>query len=111
MTSSVALRRMELSGWPAVRRIYQEGIDTGHATFESSAPDWNAFDQSKLPDHRHVATSNEGAVLGWAAVSPVSARPVYAGVVEHAIYVAEEARGLGVGKTLLPASSTPRRAQ
>jgi L-amino acid N-acyltransferase YncA len=94
---------MEPADWADVQRIYQEGIDTGHATFESSAPDWEHFNQSRLPGHRHVAASAGGAVVGWAAVSPVSARPVYAGVVEHSVYVASAARGLGIGKALLQA--------
>ena len=92
---------MAADDWPAVQSIYQQGIDTGHATFESSAPDWDYFDQSRLPAHRHVAESADGAVLGWAAVSPVSMRAVYAGVVEHSIYVSSRARGLGIGKALL----------
>ena len=94
---------MRASDWPAVRRIYQEGIDTGHATFESTAPDWASFNAAKLPAHRHVATTNGSTVLGWAAVSPVSSRPAYAGVVEHSIYVDSEAHGLGVGRALLQA--------
>ncbi|MET1154623.1 GNAT family N-acetyltransferase [Arthrobacter sp.] len=94
---------MNSSDWPAVRRIYQEGIETGHATFESSAPDWASFDESKLHAHRHVATADDNIILGWAAVSPVSSRPVYAGVVEHSIYVTSEARGLGIGNALLQA--------
>ncbi|MCO4236141.1 GNAT family N-acetyltransferase [Pseudarthrobacter raffinosi] len=86
MTYPVALQNMEQSDWPAIRRIYQQGIDTGQATFETQAPDWDSFDQSKLPGHRHVAVSSEGEVLGWAAVSPASSRPAYAGVAEHSIF-------------------------
>ena len=78
--------------------IYQEGIDTGHATFESEAPDWERFNTSRLPRHRLVAEASEGVILGWAAVSPVSARPAYSGVVEHSVYVATEARGTGSGR-------------
>jgi phosphinothricin acetyltransferase len=103
VTAPVLLRTMQASDWPDVRRIYQEGIDTGHATFESAAPDWVAFNAAKLPAHRHVATTGEGTVLGWAAVSPVSSRPAYAGVVEHSIYVDPAARGLGIGRVLLQA--------
>ncbi|WP_455837067.1 N-acetyltransferase family protein [Pseudarthrobacter siccitolerans] len=94
---------MEPADWTGVRRIYQEGIDTGHATFETFAPDWEHFNQSRLPGHPHVASSADGNVVGWAAVSPVSTRPVYAGVVEHSVYVASTARGLGIGKALLQA--------
>jgi phosphinothricin acetyltransferase len=89
--------------WPAVQRIYREGIATGHATFESEAPEWERFNGSRLPRHRFVAETPEGRVLGWAAVSAVSARPAYAGVVEHSVYVATEARGRGVGAALLQA--------
>jgi phosphinothricin acetyltransferase len=94
---------MEPGDWPAVRRIYQEGIDTGHATFESAAPDWSSFDGSRLHAHRFVAETAQHGVAGWAAVSAVSSREVYAGVVEHSVYVAAEARGLGLGRALLQA--------
>ncbi|UKA69114.1 N-acetyltransferase family protein (plasmid) [Arthrobacter sp. FW306-05-C] len=94
---------MRQEHWPEVRDIFQEGIDTGHATFESVAPDWDRFDTSRLPQHRLVAATAHGAIVGWAAVSPVSARPVYSGVVEHSVYVASTARGLGIGKALLEA--------
>jgi phosphinothricin acetyltransferase len=89
--------------WPAVHRIYGEGIATGHATFESEPPGWEQFTRSRLPGHRFVAENSEGRVLGWAAVSAVSSRSVYAGVVEHSVYVGAEARGLGVGAALLQA--------
>ena len=88
--------------WPAVRRIYCAGIATGHATFESEAPDWERFNTSRLARHRLVAEASDG-ILGWAAVSPVSARPVYSGVVEHSVYIATEARGKGLGAALLQA--------
>jgi L-amino acid N-acyltransferase YncA len=89
--------------WPDVQRIYGEGIATGHATFESEAPGWEQFNDSRLPGHRLVAETAEGRILGWAAVSRVSARPVYSGVVEHSVYIAAEARGLGLGAALLRA--------
>jgi phosphinothricin acetyltransferase len=89
--------------WPDVQRIYGEGIATGHATFESEAPGWEQFNDSRLPSHRLVAETAKGRILGWAAVSPVSARPVYSGVVEHSVYIAAEARGLGLGAALLHA--------
>jgi L-amino acid N-acyltransferase YncA len=101
--SAVTVRPMHDDDWPAVQRIYREGIATGHATFESEAPDWERFNTSRLPRHRLVAETAENRILGWAAVSPVSARPVYSGVVEHSVYVAAEARGLGLGAALLRA--------
>ena len=85
-----------------VLAIYQTGIDEGDATFETRVPAWPQFAAGKLTGHRYVATA-EGGVLGWVAASPVSARPAYAGVVEHSVYVAEDARRLGVGRALLDA--------
>ncbi|MGW8362252.1 N-acetyltransferase family protein [Streptomyces wedmorensis] len=88
---------------PAVMAIYQQGIDEGNATFETAAPPWSAFDTAKLPAHRFVALDRERRAVGWTAVSHVSARPAYAGVVEHSVYVCPTARGTGVGRTLLDA--------
>ena len=101
--SAVTIRSMREDDWPAVQGIYREGIATGQATFEAEVPDWERFTSSRLPAHRLVAEAPEGGILGWAAVSAVSARPVYAGVVEHSVYVAAEARGRGVGAALLQA--------
>ena len=86
--------------WPDVARIYAEGIATGNATFESSVPDWERWDASHLPEHRFVALV-DGRVAGWVAVSAVSDRCVYGGVVENSIYVGADARGKGVGRALL----------
>nr|BFD88735.1 GNAT family N-acetyltransferase [Kitasatospora sp. Xyl93] len=84
-----------------VLAIYQAGIDDGDATFETTAPSWEAFDASRLPEHRLVAVDGDGRVLGWAAVVPVSDRCAYAGVVEHSVYVRPGTRGRGVGLALL----------
>ncbi|MCY0930241.1 GNAT family N-acetyltransferase [Streptomyces sp. H27-H1] len=86
-----------------VLAIYQLGIDESNATFETTAPNWKEFDAAKLPEHRLVALNEQARVLGWAAVVPVSDRCVYAGVVEHSVYVGPQARGRGVGLTLLTA--------
>lgn len=86
-----------------VLAIYQAGLDEGNASFETLAPTWDAFSAAKLPDHRFVALDGASAVLGWVAVSAVSSRCVYAGVVEHSVYVAPHARGRGVGGALLDA--------
>jgi L-amino acid N-acyltransferase YncA len=87
---------------PAVLAIYQAGIDEGNATFETRAPDWQAFSAARLPGCRYVAVDG-GRVAGWVAVSAVSSRPAYAGVVEHSVYVDPGARGQGVGRRLLAA--------
>ncbi|WP_089009924.1 GNAT family N-acetyltransferase [Micromonospora viridifaciens] len=85
----------------AVLDIYRLGIATGHATFETEPPTWGRFTATRLPDHRWVAVDSAGRVLGWVACSAVSDRCVYAGVVEHSVYVHPDARGRGVGRLLL----------
>ena len=84
----------------AVLAIYQAGIEEGNATFETRAPDWTAFAAARLAAHRFVATT-AGQVTGWVAASAVSGRCVYAGVVEHSVYVDPAARGRGTGRRLL----------
>lgn len=97
-------RPMVEADWPEVEHIYRAGIATGHATFETAPPEtWAAFATGKRPELSLVAVDFEGQVLGWAAASPVSARAVYAGVVEHSIYVHPDAAGHGVGSALLTA--------
>jgi phosphinothricin acetyltransferase len=93
---------MRASDWPAVERIYADGIATSDATFETEPPSWEAFDATRLHGHRLVAVEGE-AIVGWAALAPTSPRACYAGVVEHSVYVAEEARGRGIGRLLLEA--------
>jgi len=88
--------------WPAVARIYAEGIAGRNATFETEVPDWEQWDASHLAEHRFAATEDD-AVLGFAALSPVSDRCVYGGVVENSVYVAANAQGRGVGRALLTA--------
>jgi L-amino acid N-acyltransferase YncA len=99
--------------WPTVREIYAQGITTGNATFETELPDWEKWDAGHRKNCRLVAFApfeedselvvplDKLTVLGWAALSPVSARRVYAGVAEVSVYVAASARGRGVGKALL----------
>jgi phosphinothricin acetyltransferase len=91
-----------IQDWEFVRAIYLEGIATGQATFETEAPDWERWDAGHLPQCRIVARSGDG-ILGWAALSPVSRREVYAGVAEVSVYVAASARGFGVGGALMRA--------
>ena len=86
----------------AVLEIYQAGIEEGNATFETRAPDWASFSAARLAAHRFVAAA-AGQVTGWVAASAVSGRCVYAGVVEHSVYVHPAARGQGIARQLLDA--------
>ena len=96
------LRDHRSDDWPEVARIFEEGIRTGDATFETEVPTWEAWDAAHLPEHRLVA-ERDGLVVGWIALVPVSPRPCYAGVAEVSAYVGKEARGQGVGAELLAA--------
>jgi L-amino acid N-acyltransferase YncA len=93
---------MTPSDWPEVRSIYEEGIATGFGTFETAAPEWDVWNAARLPHSRLVARE-QGAIVGWAALSSVSKRACYTGVAEVGIYVAASARGRGVGRALLEA--------
>ena len=95
------VRALDESDWPAVSAIYADGIATGNATFESDVPTWEAWNAAH-PTVRLVA-EEDGAVVGWAALSPYSGRRCYRGVAEESVYVAEPARGGGVGRRLLSA--------
>jgi L-amino acid N-acyltransferase YncA len=95
---------MTPADWPAVHRIYSEGIATGDATLEREAPDWDHFDRSHRHDCRMIARRGaNGAVIGWVALTAYSARRVYSGVAWESVYVAADARGQGVGRALLEA--------
>jgi L-amino acid N-acyltransferase YncA len=96
----VTVTVLEPVHWPEVARIYAEGIATGNATFEAEVPSWDDWDAAHLGEHRLVAL-RDGALVGWVAVSAVSDRCVYAGVVEHSVYVAARERGQGIGAMLL----------
>ena len=115
--TSFVIEAMRPEDWPAVRAIYLEGIATGNATFETVAPTWVAWDAAHAPKPRLIAREKgdsgslgghgpNGAILGWAALTPVSGRCVYAGVGDLSVYVAASARGRGVGKALLQALVT-----
>jgi L-amino acid N-acyltransferase YncA len=101
--SELLVEEMRADDWPAVRAIYEEGIASGLATFERAAPGWAAWDHSHRRDCRLVARDSDGQVLGWVALTRYSGRAVYAGVAGLSVYVAERARGQGVGRTLLEA--------
>jgi L-amino acid N-acyltransferase YncA len=95
-------RDLRPQDWLDVVRIYEEGMLTGNATFETQLPSWEAWDAGHLAEHRLVVTLDD-EVVGWAALSPYSDRECYRGVAEESIYVAERVRGLGFGRQLLAA--------
>lgn len=97
----ITIRNLEPDDWAAVREIYSEGIATGDATLETSPPEWEAWDKSHTPDLRFVAVSEKGEICGWAALTPVSGRCVYAGVAEVSVYVGSKFRGQHVGDIIL----------
>jgi phosphinothricin acetyltransferase len=96
----VNIEEMCTDDWARVRAIYSEGIATGDATFETNAPEFDAWDAAHLRACRLVARI-DGEIAGWAALSPVSSRCVYGGVAEVSVYVGEKFRGRGVGRKLL----------
>lgn len=99
---SVNITEMVPEDWERVAAIYQEGIDTRNATFETCAPSWEMWNTAHLPKCRLIARDGN-LILGWAALSPTSKRPVYAGVAESSVYVGKDYRGKGIGNMLLDA--------
>jgi L-amino acid N-acyltransferase YncA len=105
----VHVRPLHPDDYPAVAAVFADGLATGSATFETVVPSWDEWDAAHLPEHRFVAEL-DGEVAGWVAVVPYSRRPVYRGVGEESVYVAEHARGRGVGRALLEAVIASARA-
>lgn len=99
--NSPTIRLMADGDWSAVNNIYQQGIDTGHTTFDPAPPARDTFESNRIPELSFVATDDNHNVVGWVVAYRVSARQVYRGVVEHSIYIAEAARNQGVGTALL----------
>ena len=97
---TLSVEQMRAEHWPAVERIYADGLATGNASFETETPSWERFQAGHLSGHLLVALDAD-TVLGWAVLSPVSDRCAYQGVAEDSVYVAEPARGRGVGRALL----------
>lgn len=100
--SERTIRPMQPAHWPRVTQIYEEGMKTGRATFETQCPSYDDWDAAHEKDCRLVILSG-GEVAGWAALSPVSGRCVYGGVAEVSIYIGEDSRGKGLGRELLTA--------
>jgi L-amino acid N-acyltransferase YncA/DNA-binding transcriptional ArsR family regulator len=100
VNSAISVRALEQEDWPAVRRIYDDGIATGVATFDTTVPTRDSLDSAWSPGHRWVADV-DGSVAGWTALSPVSDRECYSGVAESTVFVGTAHRGQGVGKALI----------
>ncbi|MBT2684697.1 GNAT family N-acetyltransferase [Bacillus sp. ISL-37] len=100
MEGSIKIEKMRSDDWEAVRAIYLAGIATGHATFQKEAPSWEGWDSGHDAECRIVARTEE-EVVGWAALSPVSSRSVYAGVGEVSVYVSQKHNGKRIGSLLL----------
>jgi L-amino acid N-acyltransferase YncA len=100
--AGVLVRLMQPADWPRVQSIYSAGIATGNATFETDPPTWDHWDGDHRRDLRYVAVVDD-QVVGWAAVSDVSDRCCYAGVVENSVYVDPDSHGRGIGRALLNA--------
>ena len=102
---SIQITKMQPKHWQDVSRIYAEGIATGNATFQKDLPSWEEWDSSHLQNCRFIATNvianTEGVIIGWAALTPVSGRCVYAGVAEVSVYVTPQYCGQGIGKMLM----------
>jgi L-amino acid N-acyltransferase YncA len=96
------IREITDTDYPSVKTIYLEGIATGQATFQTEAPEWEEWNSAHL-QHSRFAAIEEGKIVGWAALTPVSSRCVYAGVAEVSVYIGGDHRGKGVGHTLLQA--------
>src|SRR5437870_6099381 len=100
--NEIVIQQMTTADWPRVEQIYLEGIATGHATFETAAPSFEDWNKAHLLFARLVARQGD-AIVGWAALSPVSQRCVYGGVAEVSVYVSTSNRGSGAGRRLLDA--------
>lgn len=102
--SATRIERMRPGHWPAVQAIYEAGIKSGDATLEREVPDWEAWNAGHRADGRFVAVDGD-RVLGWVALSPFSGRHVYAGVAWLSVYVAPDAQGRGIGRSLVSAAT------
>jgi L-amino acid N-acyltransferase YncA len=96
----IEIKTMEPDHWNEVKRIYEEGLATGNASFQTTAPEWDEWDKTHIRKCRLVALDNN-IIVGWAAMSSVSDRCVYGGVAEVSVYVSNSVRGKGIGKELL----------
>jgi L-amino acid N-acyltransferase YncA len=86
--------------WKQVAKIYEEGIQTGNATFRTQVPDWETWN-ANCHKHSRFVLINEEEVLGWSALAPVSKRFEYRGVAEVSVYIKLSVTGKGIGSLLM----------
>jgi phosphinothricin acetyltransferase len=101
ITAACRIEIFKPEDWPSVRSIYLEGILAGNSTFETEAPTWEEWDRAHLPFARVIARNEDGTVIGWSALSPVSGRVCYRGVAEVSVYVTSKFQRQGIGRSLL----------
>lgn len=99
-TEEIEIKYMTIEDWETVAEIYKQGVDTGNATFQQEIPTWDAWNDAHLKTCRLIATINK-EIAGWAALSPISERCIYAGVAEVSVYVSDKHKGKRVGTKLL----------
>ena len=100
MKEKLRFRELKETDWEEVSKIYQEGLDTGNATFETNVANWNDWNNGHIKSCRIVALI-ENQIVAWAALSPVSSRCVYGGVAEVSVYVSKRFMGQKIGSNLL----------
>jgi L-amino acid N-acyltransferase YncA len=98
--TEIIFRPMKADDWKSVAEIYRQGIETGHATFQQDIPNWDEWNNGHLKDCRIIA-EQDSEIVGWAALTPVSGRCVYAGVAEVSVYVSDNHKGQKIGTNLL----------
>lgn len=94
------IRAFTEADYPQIQAIYQQGIDFGFATCQTEFSTWAEWDASVLPVCRFIAEKDD-QIVGWAALSPINAQKIYAGVAEVNIYITQKARGMGIGHELM----------
>jgi phosphinothricin acetyltransferase len=97
------IRNIQVEDWSAILEIYKQGLTGGIATFETDIPNWKEWDNKYLKACRLLAYDESGTIMAWATLSPISQRPVYNGVTELSIYVADHYKKRGIGTKLLQA--------
>lgn len=98
---NLEIRKMKPEDGSRIIEIFQQGINGGNATFDSTAPTWEVWDMNHFSNCRFVIEDENEHILGWCALKPISNRDCYSGVAEVSIYIADEIQGKGFGTLLL----------